>query len=474
VKAHRKRHPIVVVSAIGKTTNQLLEMASQASKGQGYCARKTLNDIRDTHFRIADDLRHGARLESVNAFLQNAFLDLHRCIHEMSEEGRLPTSALSDYIASFGERLSSRIVAACLQELMPAEHLDARDFVVTDGHHGSAAPHLWDTYARLRRTLPRLAESSVAVMGGFIGATEDGATTTLGRGGSDLTASLVGAAICAEEIQIWTDVDGILTCDPRVLKGGFRIHSVSYDEATAMASRGAKVLHPDTVKPAIRQRIPLVVRNSRDPGHEGTRIEAVAAACSNPVKTIALKQNLMVLEMTSSEVPTGPELVRVLHDFCFRKNIEPALLCHRAGKVLLGLNSAEKLDELQMELAGCVEVRLRHRVSLMSLIGEGIARDTAVANRALAALRGIDAVVVSDDPSSCILSFLVPQRELRRAVALLDHEFFASVDSSAFSPVAAETPNAVPEGDRMVAFTLRKTAWLSTFGRPYPKSMRVS
>jgi aspartate kinase len=461
VKTHRAEQPVVVVSAIGKTTNQLIELAARASRGDGYSARKHLNAMKEVHHRIADDLLQGARHAAVTQSLQNSFREIHSIIHELSEDGRTLTPALSDYIASFGERLSSEIVAAALAaNCVPSTHLDARECIVTDDHHGSAAPLDWQTYARLRRAIPHLAGSQVVVMGGFIGASESGVTTTLGRGGSDLTASLVGAGIAADEIQIWTDVDGMLTCDPRIAPAGHRVHSISYDEASAMAAAGAKVLHPDTVKPAIRQRIPVVIRNSRHAEREGTRIVAVAEACTNPVKTVAARRDLIALEITSNEVAPGPELVRILHDFCYRRSIEPALLCYQGDALILALNSADIAGEIEMEFAGCVQVRLRNRVALISLIGPGAGWPN-IAARALAALRGTDAVVVANGELS--LSLLVPQQELRRSVLLLHGEFFKEIDPTAFSPVHAEQPEN-HEADPMLAFTLRRTALLASFG----------
>ena len=172
---------------------------------------------------------------------------------------------------------------------MPAAHVDSRDVIVTDKRHTQAAPLLPETYARLAATIPPLAQNSVVVMGGFIGATEDGVTTTLGRGGSDFTAAIVGAGIDAEEIQIWTDVDGMLTADPTILPGGHRVKTISFAEAAELAYFGAKVLHPATVVPAIEKNIPVLILNSRRPEVEGTRIIAEAVHCANVVKSIACK-----------------------------------------------------------------------------------------------------------------------------------------------------------------------------------------
>src|SRR6201999_3699705 len=164
---------------------------------------------------------------------------------------------------------------------LPSAHLDSRRVIVTDRRHTQAAPIFPETYKRLRETVPAMAANKVVVMGGFIGSTEEGVTSTLGRGGSDFTAAIIGAGIGAEEIQIWTDVDGMLTADPRIIPGGHRVKSLSFAEAAEMAYFGAKVLHPATVLPAVEKNIPVVILNSRRPETGGTRIAAQAAPCKN-------------------------------------------------------------------------------------------------------------------------------------------------------------------------------------------------
>jgi aspartate kinase len=194
------------------------------------------------------------------------FDELEQVLLEVAESGSL-SPRLSDAVLSFGELLSSVIVTAGFRQAgIDAVHLDARTAIITDTRHTQAAPLLIETNALLRR---RVSNEKVTVMGGFVGATEDGVTTTLGRGGSDYTAAIVGAALAVDEIQIWTDVDGMLTCDPRVVSRAHCLRSISYAEAEQMAKAGAKVLHPATVIPAVRQGIPIVIRNSRNPGAAG-------------------------------------------------------------------------------------------------------------------------------------------------------------------------------------------------------------
>ncbi len=276
------------------------------------------------------------------------------------------------------------------------------------------------------------------VMGGFIGATAAGATTTLGRGGSDLSASIVGAGISAEEIQIWTDVDGMLSCDPRVLDGGYRLKCLSYEEALTMARAGAKVLHPATVLPAIRQRIPLVIRNTRRPACEGTSITAHAGFCTNPVKSIACKPDVTVLELRR---PGGvPDLVESLGQLCENYGVTSELIAQSGDVVYLAVKSQDRFDDLQMKLDACVEVRVRTGQALIALIGAG-AQKPSITARVAGALENPDAIVVSDSRSPLAMTILVPQRDLHQSVEKLHCEFFKHVDSRVF----AESPRNVPD-----------------------------
>jgi len=270
-------------------------------------------------------------------------------------------------------------------------------------------------------------------MGGFIGSTKDGVTTTLGRGGSDLTASIVGAGISADEIQIWTDVDGMLTCDPRVFQGGYRLRSLSYQEAAALAGAGAKVLHPDTVTPAVRQRIPLVIRNSRRPAVEGTRIIPAVPPCSNPVKAIACKPDLTVLEIRPKDERDPAELAAALGEMCGRHGMPAEFLCQNERTIFLALTSSTRYRDLPIELDGCVEVRLHTRSAIITLVGEGIDGNSDIASRSLAALKQIPVTILSSRRSKLAMSLIVPSTEMQRSVEMLHREFFQQIDPAVFA-----------------------------------------
>lgn len=278
---------VVVVSAIGKTTDRLIRAAECAAGGRVEECDELVGQLRATHLAAAPRLVHWK--------VKEYFAELNAVLGEVARAGQL-TPVMWDRVASFGERLSSVVVTAALVlNGIPALPVDSRQVIVTDELHTEAAPLPIETYAKVRRAVAQVGSSCVAVMGGFIGATEGGVTTTLGRGGSDLTASLVGAALSANEIQIWTDVDGMLACDPRILPGGVCLDVISYEEAGQMARFGAKVLHPASVAPAMRKRIPVVIRNSRNPRARGTRIVENSVGPARTVKSIACQGSHIAL-----------------------------------------------------------------------------------------------------------------------------------------------------------------------------------
>ena len=292
VKSRLDRKPVVVVSAMGKTTNRLLAIAHLAVDGQRDEALRELLALRDYHLRES----------GMERTVDEHFQELAELVKGLAVLGELTPRSI-DAISSFGERLSSLIVTNVFRHRgLNAVHVDSRKVIVTDRRHTQAGPLLEETYAKLGAAIPPLAKNQVVVMGGFIGATQDGITTTLGRGGSDFTASLVGAGIGAEEIQIWTDVDGMLTADPSICPDAHRVKIISFTEAAELAYFGAKVLHPATVLPAVDKNIPVLILNSRRPEVDGTRIVSASVASKNIVKSIACKTKVTVLNIRSTRM----------------------------------------------------------------------------------------------------------------------------------------------------------------------------
>jgi aspartate kinase len=437
VKDHLPRNPVVVVSAMGKTTSRLLDLAPEAARARTYFVSKHLGELQDYHFDAAADAVSGEPLERLESSLKRHFRDLYTLLSEIAEEGRELTPAVLDEIAAYGERMSSEVMAAALVNAgVPSVHVDARRVILTDGRHTQAAPLYWETYARLRR-LRELYSDRVAVMGGFIGATAAGATTTLGRGGSDLTASIVGAGISAEEIQIWTDVDGMLTTDPRIGGDFYRVRSISYAEATEMARSGAKVLHPDSVMPAIRQHIPITIRNSKNPANQGTRI-VPGASGSGMVKSIACRQNRMVLEIRPEGAGEMELNTQALEQICDRHGMSPEWIGRQGSTAYLAVRGDTSPDQVRAPFEGCVQVRIHPDSAVLTLVGDRVTSAPDVCPRVRHALKQIPVMVMSAPQSDHAMVVVVPQSELSRSAALLHREFFAQPDPSLFAPCRAE------------------------------------
>jgi aspartate kinase len=443
VNRHLECRPVVVVSALGKTTDRLQDIYRNAGRGFQYSAWRQLEDLRQYHTQQVKRILGAEGRAFLDCRIEPLFRELHSLLIEL-EEGRKPTPALKDEVLSFGERLSSEIVAAALPRTgIAALHIDAQDVIVTDNQFGCAKPLLWETYARLRRTVAIAAREAVVVMGGFIGATEDGKITTLGRGGSDLTASLVGAGISADQIQIWTDVDGMLSCDPRVLHGGYLLRSIAYEEAEEMARLGAKVLYESTVSPAVRQGIPIVIRNSRHPEIEGTTIGPRAVRKPGTVKSIACRREMTLIHLTVSGAVGLAGITDGLNDLFVRSGIAVQLVQSRPDGVSFVVAENPCLPAILRGIDNRVQVRVEERMAIVSLVGEGITIDEQIAARMRNALRGSDVRLLAQGSSALSISVAVADGGLADAVEALHREFFQRADAEIF----ADTP----ESERQVA-----------------------
>ncbi len=424
VESRLCRHPIVVVSAMGKTTNKLLAIARAAVSGNRDGALSQLLALRDFHLRES----------GMERTVDEHFQELGELVKGLAILGELTPRSI-DAISSFGERLSSLIVTNRFQHHgMKAVHVDARKLIVTDRRHTQALPLYDKTYARLAETIPPLARDHVVVMGGFIACTEDGVTSTLGRGGSDFTAAIAGAGIGAEEIQIWTDVDGMLTADPRVIPGGHRVKAISFSEAAELAYFGAKVLHPSTVLPAIEKNIPVLILNSRNPANEGTRIIADAVPSSNPVKAIACKENVTVLNVRSTRMFMAHGFLRRIFEVFDRHELPVDMVSTSEVSVSLTIESAAGLPGIIAVLSDFSEVTVDQNQSIICMVGENIRDTPGVAARIFSALGGINVRMVSQGASALNFGLVVSQEDLQEAVGRLHAAFFADVDPAVFDP----------------------------------------
>jgi aspartate kinase len=432
VKGRESRRPVVVVSAMGKTTNKLLAIAAAAIKGRREEYIQQLHDLRDFHSREARlvvPLDHRAELDRA---LDDHFQELTELVKGLAVLGELTPRSI-DAISSYGERLSSYIVTLAFRHFgMQAEHLDSRQLVITDRRHTQAAPNFPETYARLKATIPPLAARSVVVMGGFIGSTEDGVTTTLGRGGSDFTASIVGAGIDAEAIEIWTDVDGMLTADPTILAGGHRVKTISFAEAAELAYFGAKVLHPATVVPAIEHNIPVLILNSRRPEIAGTRITSETVPCENVVKSIACKRKITLVNIHSTRMLMAHGFLRRIFEVFDRYETPVDMVSTSEVSVSLTIDNTENLEAILKDLREFSEVDEEHGQVIVCLVGENIRFTPGVARRVFNSLDGVNIRMISQGASLLNISFVVAEADLARTVDALHGEFFAQLDPAVF------------------------------------------
>jgi aspartate kinase len=432
VKSYEERRPIVVVSAMGKTTNKLLEAASEAAAGRRDQALTLVDELRGSHLTHGLALA-GAAAAELDRYIRTHFEWLEELVKGLSVVGELSPRS-TDAIASVGERLSSLIVSFAFRAAgLRSQHVDARRVILTDDRFTQAQPLLEETYALLAENVVPIAESCVAVMGGFIGSTKDGHTTTLGRGGSDFTAAIVGAGVDAEEIQIWTDVDGMLTADPRIIPGGYRVKSLSFDEAAEMAFFGAKVLHPATVLPAVEKNIPVLILNSRRPEVQGTRITSEAAPCRNPVKSISCKRNVTIVNIRSTRMLLAHGFLRRIFEIFDRAATSVDMLSTSEVSVSLTVDNTENLDEIREAVRQFAEFTVEEGQAIICLVGENIRHTPGIAGRAFQVLSKKNIRMISQGASLLNLGFVVADNDVVDAVFALHKEFFSELDPEVFA-----------------------------------------
>jgi aspartate kinase len=405
VKARVDRKPVVVVSAMGKTTNKLLAIAQAAIEGKRDEYIRQLHDLRDFHSREARLVVPLSQRADLDRTLDEHFTELTELVKGIAVIGELTPRSI-DAISSYGERLSSYIVTLAFQHFgLPATHLDSRRVIVTDHRHTQAAPLYNETYKRLAETVPQLAAEKVVVMGGFIASTLEGVTSTLGRGGSDFTASIVGAGIHAEEIQIWTDVDGMLTADPTILPGGHRVKTISFAEAAELAYFGAKVLHPSTVIPAVERNIPVLILNSRRPDVSGTRIVSETVHCGNAVKSIACKRRIVLVNIHSTRMLMAHGFLRRIFEVFDRHETPVDMVATSEVSVSLTIESTAPMKQICEELSDFSEVTMETGQAIVCLVGENIRYTPGVAARVFNALTGVNIRMISQGASLLHVAF---------------------------------------------------------------------
>jgi aspartate kinase len=437
-RREQHRVPVVVLSAVAGATNTLLQSAQLAVEGNLEGAVLSLNALLERHVSIAENLI-GDRptVQQLIFSFKRRFEEIKNLCHGIAILGELTSRSL-DAIASTGEFLSTQIASEAMRLAgLPVSPVDARTFMLTDDRFTAATPLFAQVEERLRSTvLPLLEKRQIVVTQGFIGATLKGITSTLGRGGSDYSASLIGAALDAEEIQIWTDVDGILTADPRIAPLARKLKILSFREASELAYFGARVLHPSTILPAIAKKIPVVVLNSRRPEAHGTRIVADPPRTGVPVKSIASKAGITVLNIQSSRMLMAYGFLESIFSVFSRHQTPVDLVSTSEVAVSLTIDNTGSLDRIVEELGRFAEVTTLSRQAILCVVGDQMHSTAGVADRIFRSLGDVDAVMVSQGASENNMSIVIDETRVTEAVQRLHREFFEGLpNTDLFEPL---------------------------------------
>ncbi|HEX9611087.1 MAG TPA: lysine-sensitive aspartokinase 3 [Gemmatimonadales bacterium] len=425
VRTHGGARPVVVVSAIAGLTDALFAGAAAAAQGDGSGAWAGLDVELERHDAVARRLLPPATAAAFREDLQAARRALRGLLARMGAE---PGNhlALRDELVSYGERLSASLLAATLAAAgLATRFVDARRCIVTDDTPGAATVLFSETERQTRaELLPLLDGAVIPVLGGYIAATEHGTTTTLGRGGSDYSAALVGAALGAAEIQIWTDVSGVLTADPRVVPAARPIPRLTYREAAELAYFGAKVLHPNTIQPATDRAIPVRICNSRAPEHPGTLVTAEPDLWPGALKAIAHKTGITVLQVTSTRMLGAYGFLRALFDVFDRHRAVVDVVTTSEVSVSLTLEDAAALPQILGELRALGDVTVEREQAIVCVVGEGLRDTPGVAARVFAAMSDINVSLISQGASRVNLTFVVEEARVHETVRRLHAAFF--------------------------------------------------
>lgn len=444
VRTHKATGTVVVVSAMSRVTDALLASVKRAAEGNVSAALGLVDEQLVRYLRVAESLLSTDARAEVELVIKRTQEEIFRLLNSVSPL-TIPDARLTDSIVSHGEQLAANLLAAVLREEgLAGIHVDARRCIVTDADHGRGAPIMDETAKRTRAELePLIQASKVPVLGGFIASARNGDTTTLGRGGSDYTAALVGAAVHAREIQIWTDVSGVLTADPRVVSGARTISRLSYSEAAELAYFGAKVLHPKTIQPAIEQRIPVVISNSRSPEAPGTIVCFETGATPRTVKAIAHKRGVTTVQVTSARMLGAYGFLRALFEIFDRHRTAVDVVTTSEVSVSLSLDDASALPGILDELRNLGTVEVEKQRAIICIVGEGLRSTPGIAARVFGTISDINVSLISQGASRINLTFVVDEQRVDEAVGRLHRALFEESEGfGAQSELVVSTLNA--------------------------------
>ena len=448
------RGPVIVVSAMSRVTDALLAIAADAGAARSESAAALVEQLRQRHLAMtqalvgqaagdapgdaagdaagnaagnaAGDAAGAADLGALTAHIDQQFDELAAVVKALAVLREVSPRTL-DVVAAMGELLSSRIVAAALVYAgLPGVWVDARRAVVTDADHTRASPLMRETTAAMRAlVLPLVEAGGVPVLGGFVGATLDGHTTTLGRGGSDYSGAIAGACLDAAEIQIWTDVDGMLTADPRVIPQARLVPRLSFAEAAELSYFGAKVLHPSTIHPAVERNIPVRILNAHKPDGDGTLITADPQPGGGELTAMAAKRDLIVVDITSSRMLMAYGFLRRVFEVFERFRTAVDVVTTSEVSVSVTVDDRRHLTAIVEALSEFAEVSVEPDMALLCAVGDRLRTEPAIAARALRVLEEVPLRMISQAASRRNITVVMRQADLPHAMHRVHEEFFA-------------------------------------------------
>lgn len=435
IKSRINKHPLVVVSAVGGITNKLVALTGNSADRSLSNADAEIEVIRKIHAQIIKQLalENDKNLEEQFALAIDSLTDLSEKLHASGEK----LKHLVDQVLSFGEFLSANILVSYLNSIgIKSIFSDAREFLVTDSHFCAARPQLEESLTKVQEIVIPRSKNYVQVTQGFIGRDSFGRTTTLGRGGSDYSATLFGAMVNAEIVEIWSDVDGVLTADPSVVPDAKRIRKMTFQEAAELAYFGAKVLHPATLLPAIEKNIPVSVLNSMRPDDSGTVISKSPTLRTDGglVKSIAYKEGLTVITVTSTRMLMAHGFIASIFEIFEKYSTAVDLVATSEVSVSMTIDNTEHLPEIESELKHFADVEVEAGKSIVCAVGEKMKKTPGAAAKLFGIIPDIPIHLISQGASEINISFVIDEINLLPVVKKLHKELFSGpLDPNVFA-----------------------------------------
>ncbi len=426
VERHISEKPIIVISAIAQATNVLERAGRIASEGRAGEARDLVLTLINRHFAIVDEIvQDRERNRDLRKVIANSLGELEELVKGVAILRELTPRTLDTFYC-YGELLSSRIVAAALQERgIEAQWLDTADFMVTDDNFTRALPVMHLVEERLGALARPLLERGITpVTQGFIGISPSGRRTTMGRESSDYSAAIIGAALGSSDIQIWTDVDGVLTADPRIVDAPRKIRTLSFEEAYELSYFGAKVLHPNTMLPAIEKNIPIRIFNSRRPGSPGTLVTRGAVSTQTIVKSVAYRRDVVILTFVPAVRYRSFPLWEHIHTVLTKYDAHPDLSVTSESSYAMSLEASLPVGHIARELESIGSVSTLGGKGIVCVVGSNIRQAPGVTERVFRSIADLGPTMISCGASSSSLCIVLEDDAIPGAVRNIHREFF--------------------------------------------------